>query len=324
MGKFKDIDCPICNSALENGEDIVICDICGAPYHRKCIAVDKRCIYADLHRLGESWEMPKPKEEEAQKFAGDEPKRCSRCGTINPINGLFCEVCGNTLNSSEAQQQNFNKNMGAQMPGAQPFNPMASMGLNPFTTPFGGVNPDEIIDDVSVKDLTIFVNQNTPYFIPKFKQHSDNPKSTSFNFAAFIFTGIYFLYRKMYALGILFLALTVITALPAYIIQFDNLQQTMGMQFFDINIADWMYTANFIFSVLNLLAMFFCGAFANKLYKNHCVKKIKTIEKTYTEHEEYNKQLTKQGSVSKTVIFILLGLYFVWQICLFLLLMAQS
>ncbi len=311
MGKYQGVDCPICDKPLENGEDIVICDVCGAPYHRKCVAKEKRCIYMDLHRLGESWQHPDTVKEAENAFAGDEKKRCSRCGTVNPINGLFCEVCGNTLNSSDAQENNFENYI--RNDTYQRYSHKPTMEYNPYTTPFGGVDPDDIIDEVSVKDLTIFVGHNTPYFIPKFKQFSESPKSASFNFAAFIFTGIYFLYRKMYGLGALFLAVMIITAIPSYIVQLDNIQKSMEISLFDINISDSLYTLNIIFSLVNLVSMFIAGAFGNKFYKSHCVSKIKNIKNNFTEHEEYNEQLIKQGSVSKTIIFVLIGVYFILQ-----------
>ena len=88
MDRYASIDCPICNKPLSDGNGIVVCPTCGAPYHYDCFSQEKHCIFTDLHESGEDWKAPKKEE----LFEENTELRCSRCGTINPHHGLFCQV----------------------------------------------------------------------------------------------------------------------------------------------------------------------------------------------------------------------------------------
>ncbi len=337
MGKYQDINCPICNKPLENGEPIAICPDCGAPYHKSCIEKTGKCIYDDLHAEGKSWQAPKREE----KYDGMVSKRCSRCGSINPGNGLFCEVCGTPLNRPEnegAQRPNMNDprpNMGQQQgtqppfgfPGQAPFgaNPpgVNQMPYDPYNAPFGGVSPDEKIDGIPVQEWAIFVGQNTPYFIPKFKYLSDNKKVSSFNFAAMFFNCFYFLYRKMTLLGISLLILMLALQIPSLLINIDMIRINFDETAKALFTSDALINVANVFSFIRLAVMFLCGMFANKLYKSHCHDKILKLKEKYPEHTEYVTNLTKNGSVSKKLILILVGIYFVFSVCVSFLMVSQ-
>lgn len=339
MGKYKDVNCPICGKPLENGEDVVICPDCGAPYHRDCVNKNGKCIYENLHEQHKSWEMPKV---EIPKFAGDEPKRCSRCGTINPINGLFCEVCGNALTppttpettddftqKGEHTHPNMNDcNTGGQgQIGTVGQSPMGhiphQMAYDPFTTPFGGVNPDEDIDAIPVKDWAIYVGQNTQYFIPKFKAFSEKLRGGSFNFAAAFFRGFYFLYRKMYAWGVLLLIVQLLLTIPSMLLQVDiilkNLDPSTAARF----TSDAMLSLANVCMILNWGTIFAAGMLTNKLYKYHCREKITKIKSEVKEHSEYVAKLTRTGSVSRKLMLILVGIYFLGSVGLSMLLLSN-
>jgi hypothetical protein len=324
MGKFQDVNCPICNRPLENGEPIVICPECGAPYHKSCVMKQGKCIYDNLHAAHQSWEMPKKSYE--TYTSSDEENRCSRCGALNPVDGLFCEVCGNPLKSSgqragEGSQNHFDGNryhgnagyhMGQEMPRGEGFRyPPQQMPYDPFTTPFGGLNPDETIEDISVKDLAIFVGQNTPYFLPKFKQFSDRNVKISFNFSALFFHGFYFIYRKMYLWGILALLFMGIMAIPDTLMAIDLVRSMI-----DPNAAAWFDSSYLIgvsnvCSMIGIVARLLFGMFANRIYYRYSVDKIKKIQSQSLPHQEYVTALTKQGSVSMKVIVVLMILYLV-------------
>lgn len=309
MGKYQDVNCPICGKPLENGEIVVICPDCGAPYHKDCVSQKGACIYTELHRLGKSWEMPKKE----QKFNGNEPKRCSRCGTINPIDGLFCEVCGNPLNPPKQSDGTAQRpNMGQSVGGGQqaPNMPPNMMAYNPFTTPFGGVNPDESIDDIPVKDWAIYIGQNTQYFIPKFKRMSEQKSKASFNFAALFFQGLYFLYRKMYWWGIILLVFELLLSVPTMLLYVDDLRQMLYGETQLWFTSDSMLMMSNICALLGWGLRIAEGVFANKLYQVHCRDKITKLKKEITDHNTYVQTLTKTGSVSRALILIVVGLYF--------------
>lgn len=175
MNRYANIDCPACGKPLDDGNAIVVCPTCGAPYHLDCYKKEGTCLFPELHEKNEAWEAPAKEE----KYDGTAQLRCSRCNTVNPASGIFCEVCGNMLNDKEttADQQSRPLNDAGGIGSFIPF----GMPLNPYTTPFGGVSPDEDIDDIPAKDLAIFVGRNSHYYLPRFKQLSMTKGKVQFN-----------------------------------------------------------------------------------------------------------------------------------------------
>lgn len=309
MDRYSKIDCPICGKPLSN-TDVVVCPICGAPYHRDCFVNEGgNCVFTDLHEKNEEWLAPVKESPEA-KFDGNAELRCSRCGTINPPNGLFCQVCGNQLNDTAPNTEGNNETATRQQPpqtlgGMGGFPP--GMPLNPFTTPFGGVAPDEVIDEVPAKDLAIFVGRNSHYYLPAFKAIS-NKKAKLINWSAFFFQGGFLLYRKMYVLGIIVFLLTTILSMPYALL----LYQTMNINTeLSLNIPisiETLTTLNLVCNFLGLVLRFTLGLFANTLYKSSVYSKIKSIKNFDLPETEYFATLTKKGSVAlKLVTGLLIG-----------------
>ena len=52
---FTSIKCPVCDRVFIDGDDIVVCPKCGAPYHRECYESKGKCIFPDLHKSKTSW-----------------------------------------------------------------------------------------------------------------------------------------------------------------------------------------------------------------------------------------------------------------------------
>lgn len=188
--------------------------------------------------------------------------------------------------------------------------PPNMMAYNPFTTPFGGVNPDESIDDIPVKDWAIYIGQNTQYFIPKFKRMSEQKSKASFNFAALFFQGLYFLYRKMYWWGIILLVFELLLSVPTMLLYVDDLRQTLYGETQLWFTSDSMLMMSNICALLGWGLRIAEGVFANKLYQVHCRNKITKLKTEITDHNTYVQTLTKTGSVSRALILIVVGLYF--------------
>lgn len=297
---YKGIKCPICDNPLDNGEDIVICPDCGAPYHRKCIASKGSCVYQDLHKECKSWKESKTECNEQSQ--SQENRRCCRCGTLNDASCIFCEVCGERLESNNNNWNNIDN--------TQQTN---NVVYNLFKNPFGGVNPDDKIYDIPVKDWAIYIGQNTPYFIPKFKKMSDGEKTITFNFSSAIFGGFYYLYRKMYLWGIILLLIDLIVSLPSIFLQISIIlssinPETEFVKMFSNN--NVIMIAN-LCSILNLVIMITTGFLTNVLYKIHCKKNINNLIKADLSRQEYVEKLNKKGGISRKIISILLIVYLV-------------
>ena len=45
-------NCPVCEEAFKQGDDIVVCPECGTPHHRHCYESVNHCVFQDKHREG--------------------------------------------------------------------------------------------------------------------------------------------------------------------------------------------------------------------------------------------------------------------------------
>lgn len=324
--KHSDYNCPVCDKPLSDN-DVVVCPECGAPYHRECYLKEGQCIFPDLHALHEEWKPPK---KEPPEFDGMSALRCPRCATENPPHGLFCQVCGAELNDRAREQQDdtqaspFDRQQPSsyQANGQAPFMG-ANIPLNPYTTPFGGVAPNEEIDGIPAKELAIFVGRNSHYYLPHFKAIATT-KTRIINWAAFIFTGGHFIYRKMYLYGIIVLLINIILAVPSAVMMYNTLSTGMVSDFNSVTAADMtgLASVNFICNMLLIAVRFACGMLCNTLYKRHAYKKIKEIKSMDLPEQEYYGMLTKKGSVAIKLITGLLIAYFILNvISMFMILM---
>lgn len=298
---YKDAKCPVCEKPLKEGEDIVVCPDCGAPYHRECYKELGKCAFEHLHANGETWA---PEEsggsDEADSTAAEHAHGsliCPRCGEENEEDDRNCRTCGFPLH--------FQRPMGA--PGQDP-NAQFGAGPVPFS-PFMGrntVEPDEEIDGIKAQDYANFVGRSAHYFLPRFKELATT-KARVLNWSAFFFQGGYFLYRKMYGMGILMFAAQLLLAVPQAIVTFQTLTMPTLMQ--NSASLETFSNVSMICEVLLLVLRFICGFFANTLYKAHCEKKINKIKeeaKSEATDESYEETLKRKGGVATKLITVLL------------------
>lgn len=307
---FNGLKCPVCNVEFKDGDDIVVCPECGAPHHRQCYEIENRCAFENQHGNNFSFNKEEKNESENDNII------CPRCKTENPKGMFYCGKCGFPLSAQNARAQNpngFNANFASVM------DPMA--GVNPAEDLGGGVTAGEI---------SKFVQKNTPYFIRVFNNIKNFSKGR-FNFCAFLFSGGYLLYRKMYKIGALVTALMfLLWTAELYIHYCTPAGQQMNELFnsYYASAANTSEAMNELYkgissmSYLNLLligVMYFCsiaqlalkiivGIFANRWYFNHCKTKIKDIK---SNNENPANELQTKGGVNTAIAVSLLAVYFI-------------
>ena len=235
--EFTEYKCPVCDKQFKKGDDVVVCPECGAPHHRECYEKEGHCHFADKHGADFSFEKEQLEEAEqqAEQDAKDGVVLCKRCGAENPKEMFYCCNCGAPLYGDDKNNPNFQQNQNNGQPNPN-FN--QNQGMPPFGVPFGQANPqmaaafdpmagmksdEPLVDDITAGEAAKFIGKNTPYYLRIFS-FINKFKKSRFNFSAFILSGIYFLYRKMYGLGVLFSALVLgsmvgsayISSLPAW------------------------------------------------------------------------------------------------------------
>ncbi len=340
MVNYEGERCSKCGVELREKDDVVVCPDCGAPYHRACMKELSECVYQQKHGTADAYKPRQEREreareEEARRVDGRKELRCSRCGTLNPIEGLFCEVCGTPLKKQvEAQQKQNEQTQGQSHQGVPPFGQSGpfmggfgrqvyhNMPYNPYTTPFGGLNPDEEIDGVPVKDLAIYLGQNSHYYLPKFKQMKER-NSNSWNWSAFLLNYYFLLYRKMYVLGTVVMLVMFLLSLPIVGVNYDLVLQDYSPDTSPLFNKQFLMTMYYVFSILRLGIQGFLGMFFNRIYMNRVFRNVRRLREQHGNDQEYHAMLVKHGSVSIKGIVVLLAVTMVaWLATMFCMLLT--
>lgn len=273
---FSGKKCSVCNIAFSEEDDVVFCPVCGAPHHRECWS--GQCAFHEKHGTSEQWsEVEQP---ESQKTASDDNVQsenqsqngkaitCVRCGRINFPAGDKCVYCGNRLDDTKD------------------FDPLGEKfpKYSFIYDPLGGVDPYEEIDGVKAGELAEFVTANTVRYIPRFSKMSKGKNRVSWNWAAFLIPGYWFLYRKCYAQGIFVMLISIISELlstPYATWLMNNTSEYGGMmQMLNIS-ADIPVLALILYYVainITLILNVLCGLFGDNIYRKHCIAKIKDLK----------------------------------------------
>ncbi len=315
---FINYKCPVCNKQFTKDDDIVVCPECGAPHHRECYELENRCFFEDKHSEDFSFEQLNAEKDnentdDTTKDSDANIVVCKVCNTENPKETFYCRKCGAPLNEQDRQAGNNNQQNG--QPGGFPFGTpfVQAQVINPFD-PMAGLKSDEIIaDNVTAGEMSKFVGKSTQYFLRIF----DNIKKfnrSRFNFSAFLFSGMYFLYRKMILLGSIFSVLLIGFVVAEAYIQMQPFYQTASSAVFNAvnsgqyvgsllnipGVAQQDVLITFIPAFLELLRMIMmivCGAIANRCYYKHCTKKINAV-KAESKGEDVSKKLEEKGGVN--------------------------
>lgn len=344
---FIGYECDGCKKPFHADDDIVVCPVCGTPQHRECYEKLGHCVNEEKHAENYSWE------DEHNNNANEKAEvKCPVCGFKNPANSLFCNHCGQPLNSDSSQTSQENP------PNTAPFGGFASFGgfspINEQQQPdFEKIYDSDapIADEVTVKEMTSFVDQNKPYYYTVFNNIKWHDTSR-YNFAAFLFTGGWFLYRKQYLKGaiicIITIALLIISALyanysaetmlsllkswlPSGAESYSNMVQEANVIMNGMSslgaVEKFMMLAPFISSVILFVIRIICGTVANRSYYTFAAKKIRFIkgktsspisdtldaqdEPVNTDSSKTIELIKNAGGVNRTVIIIYLVCYLI-------------
>ncbi len=346
---YTGIQCPVCGKAFKPNDDIVVCPDCGAPYHRECFEKAGGCIFTDRHGTSFTWTPPRQKPPYAEAPGNSNMKRCPRCGAPNPKTALFCSHCGQPLTGNRSYYGSPYYRPG-QAPGSQggpsqqggPSSPQNPGGYPPYGgypggpvpfgfDPLGGIPPTQEIDGVPAGDLAKFVQSNTPYYLPVFRNLKLFGKGR-FNFSSFFFTGIWLLYRKQYRLGAIFAAVMgTLSTLYFYLSYlcypiYLPLMEQAGISSaspYGISGQQWIRLSELIYSLpvrqqmllmspglillIRLVLMIICGFIGNRTYLKFSLEKVKRIRREAPDEESANARFREEGGVN-TAVAVLFGI----------------
>jgi hypothetical protein len=280
---YEGFNCPVCQKAFNEKDDIVVCPQCGLPHHRECWKQVGHCYLEHLHNTDEQWSREKATTQNVESEQPNVEERayniCSVCGTQNPEYAEFCKHCGSPLEADTNWQQ-------APQPTYVEYQPFRS---SPFTAE--QEHQGEAIDGVTTEDLIAIVGSNTPYYLPRFRKISRNNGKVSWNWAAFFFGPFWLLYRKMYSLGVIVLVLQLLQSVVNTVaLKAMNLSFTDNMTYNDMYAIvltalekpenRYFFAAMFFLSIIVFTVSIALCLFGNYLYLHHCKKTIKRMRAT--------------------------------------------
>lgn len=267
--RYTNEKCPVCGGVFTDTDDIVVCPLCGTPHHRECYKKNGECGNSEKHSDGFIWQ---PENEPAP---AEQPIEKNPQANANPY-----------------------ANANPQMPpyGA----PVQPQVVYQVQNPLDAF-PPEIGDGVSTADASAFVRKNSQTYLHKFFKAKSGKRT--FNFCAFLFGGYWFIYRKMYKLGAIFIAASlIISAIPMLVPQYVRLQNEIDavseeFQSIDATSAEAsnalsdLYSKMFdavkkypagvavsvISNIADLALAIYLGFIGDKKYKEHVQNKIKSI-----------------------------------------------
>lgn len=314
MSNYIGVRCPVCNKKFVQADDIVVCPVCGAPHHRVCYAEKRECAFATDHIDGREWRAPAPEPTHEAESGEANPDMvntgavmCASCKSPNPKGAFFCQICGRPLQYG-AVGQNQNQSGGEWgFPGFGGF----GAGADQSSFMYGGLSPDEVIDDVPARDLALYIGENSAYYLANFKNMDETSRTLSFNFSSLIFGFFYFFYRKMNFIGGALLALYVVCSIPAVLHLREYWPQVLYLyglgsnQPVDLALVEHYRWLSNVAATINLFigaAVSFCS---NRFYFAKVirdVKKIRAQRSDLPDERIYAEALSNKGGVSKAVV----------------------
>jgi len=318
MKDYAGVPCAQCNRHFTAEDDIVVCPECGAPYHRSCYNQNNTCVCAHLHQSGQKWSPPSPVLETARQSSPDAPQLyCVRCDSAVEPGASRCEHCGMLFFAEGARPDSGE---------TSPFDFRFMMD------PLYFVDPEEYVtEDVRMRDMARHVRQNVLYYVGAFGDIRRRGKAR-FNFAAFLFSGVWLLHRKVYRLGAAITFLTGGLSLIVSMVFGNDITSYINeavfaagsggqtaVSIFDAaaslmsappNIAFPLYIGMFT-TIASFIVQIILGIYGNRIYYNSCLRKVREIKEETSSTEEYYTNLAARGGVNSAVsYFVFFLLYF--------------
>lgn len=125
--------------------------------------------------------------------------------------------------------------------------------------------PDLNREEAAEQDLRAFFGRNADYYLERWRQSEVSGRGDGkFNWAAFLLSGFWLSYRKMYAATAIFI----------------------GVILLETMVEDWYFTKVLgkpdvpaaVGSVVGLVAALICGAFGNRWYLAHARRRVAEVQ----------------------------------------------
>lgn len=230
---------------------------------------------------------------------------CPECKTENEAKYRYCKNCGAALFSEEETKNNTD-----------------------YSNFENGGNPNkerdlEYIDGIPADEVACYIGKESRKIMPKILKMEATRSKTSWCWPVAILSGIFgpigaaiwFLYRRMYKLGIFFLAAAVVcnilvinisggkdiiseSALEEFLYSYNSNDMDAVVDFFKNNINKDAVLGGYIDNTISVVCLIVTGLFGYFWYKNDIVKKIYKYRSVNVDSRYYQMGLMSLGGTS--------------------------
>lgn len=285
MYQFEGCECPICNKELHAGDDIVVCPDCGTPYHRDCFAQAGSCVHAAEHDSGFEWQPPQLHQTAVA---------CPACGAACAPDATFCNQCGQPLRTPDATQE---ATASSAAKAAQ------DAGIPDFVAE--QLDLPEAIDGISLKDWVTYIGPSAPYYLFQFRRQDQRGNKLGFILSAAFFAPYYFFYRRVWAIGLLALAVNLLLNTPAAIMLLQEIGYTIPFSFDPVLLSKVGWVCSVLLIVVNTL----WGFFAAYIYRRHSARTMKRWQQETGNETLYQTRLRAKSGPCRAVLLILIAIF---------------
>lgn len=195
MKKIVGMICPYCKTELTADDDIVLCSECEMPHHKECWVENQGCTTFGCNGTIQSTDT-------VQASANSEEGKTDVYIEMNPsdtnVSYGYCHICGNLRNADDSFCPYCGHCFATNNQGEK-----ASNGGNGITPP---KTPPVSNNETDTSDERQYISQNGEYYCARFNEMRTGNKKTSWNWAAFILTPYWCIYRKLHGLGAAWIA----------------------------------------------------------------------------------------------------------------------
>lgn len=279
MPSYENQPCIVCGERFKAADDIVTCPECGTPYHRACWMQSGKCINQELHESGVSWVAQRKEKEHRQRQE---------------------ERFAEELEQAEARERGDSPSMinGSLYDGVR---------MDP-NDPCIGLNPEESLGDVTIREAAAFIRTNNFYYLPLFRLMKRTGKKITVNLLSLLFPQFYFANRKMWGYALLAVLLNTVLGIPA-VIKAMNTAMGIELPWIDINTAAFHSVYRVSMFAYFLISMIWC-LFGNYLYYRFALRRIRSIKKQTGSPETVCTKLQSAGGTSLVNVILVIIIQF--------------
>lgn len=210
MNYYSGKRCPYCKTEFRPGEDIVVCSECDMPHHKECWIENQGCTtfgclgtIKGADNVENSVTTSQMQYEDFGDTRSEEFVYCTKCGAPNATASIFCSYCGNRIMVMSKPEIESEQTFSASGNSCVPRSENASYQSRNGNLTGGDYEYwSQQATGIDLDLLQQLIGRKDEYYLPRYETMKTMRRYASWNWAAFLATPLWLVYRKMYAYAV--------------------------------------------------------------------------------------------------------------------------